>query len=84
MYFYRLCLQKNGILGESQNKLFFGGGGGHGEAMVNTPLLTTVRPKIIIQIGITTVNFRQMENCGVCNPQVPPPFLSLILMPSPS
>ena len=62
MYFYRLCLQKNGILGESQNKLFFGGGGGHGEAMVNTPVLTTVRPKIIIQIGITTVNFRQMEN----------------------
>lgn len=34
MYFYRLCLQKNGILGESQNKLFLGGGGagrgGHG------------------------------------------------------
>ena len=46
-------------------------------------LLPRVRPKIIIQIGITTVNLRQLENGGVRNPQVPPPFLSLILMPSP-
>ena len=88
MYFYRLCLKKNGIqkkkgiLGESQNKLL--GGGGGAEAVVNTLLLPILRPKIVIQIGITTVNFRQLENCGVRNPQVPPPFLSLILMPSPS
>ena len=42
MYFYRLCLQKNGILGESQNKLFLGGGGRGGEAMVNAPLLPSL------------------------------------------
>lgn len=48
MYFYRLCLLKNGIqkkkgiLGESQNKLL-GGGGGVCRGLVNTLLTTNTK-----------------------------------------